>query len=104
MTDREIASLKVHFLIDQFSDHTLVNHADLAGALIYAPTKRPLTARQIRRNPPAELVKYLTRTCAAELEELSVAIVGGRTVVRKRINPEDLRRRAPRTLNFPEPK
>ena len=103
MTEREIASLKLQSLIDGMSDFSLLNHADLAGALIYGPTKQRLTARQIRRNVPAELVKYLTRTCAAELEELSVAIQGEKIVVRKRINPEDLRRRAPRTLNFPEP-
>lgn len=103
MTEREIVKRKLEHLIETLSDHALEHHADLAGALIFGPTAKPLTARQLRRNPPAELVKYLTRTFAAELEELSVAIQGERLIVRKRINPEDLRRPKPKTLNFPEP-
>ena len=102
MTEREIERLKLQFLIDNMSDFALENHADLAGALVYAPTARKLTAPQLRRNPPAELVLRLQHVLADELESLSVAVQKGKTVVRLRINPEDLRRRPPSTLNFPE--
>jgi hypothetical protein len=103
MTDREILDLKIQTLLDGLTDDVLVQHADLAGALIYRPTGKPLTALQLRRRPPPELVEHLRRRFAGQLESLSVAIVAGKTIVRQRINPEDLQRRRAPTLNFPDP-